>query len=138
MVKSKVFVCGLILLICCGLVCAEPGDEHVEQEFGGIGLQVVPTSEGELVVLSVLPGSPAAKQNLAPGDLVFQVDDFRLKGSEFGKVVTQYLWGPVNSKLTLHYRRPGLSGDHSIQLRRVKLNRQLTVTPTVQDSGGLR
>ena len=132
---AKSFFCGLILLIFSGLVCAEPVSQ---QEFGGVGLQVVPTSGGELVVLSVLAGSPAAKQGLAPGDLVFQVDDFRLKGSEFGQVVTQYLWGPVDSKLTLHYRRPGLSGDLSMQLRRVKLNPQLTVTPAVQDSGGSR
>lgn len=31
-----------------------------------------------------------------PGDLIFQVDDFVLQGSEFGKVVSEHLWGPVS------------------------------------------
>jgi len=103
-----------------------------DQEFGGVGLQVVPTSTGELVVLNVLQDAPAAQEGLVPGDLIFQVDDFALKGSDFGKVISEHLWGPVGSKVEIFYRRPGVAGDKSVVLQRTKMNPRLTVSPTVQ------
>ena len=68
-----------------------------EKPFGGIGLQVVPTINGNLVVLNVIEGAPAEEKGLLPGDLIFQVDNYRLHGSDFGKVISDYLWGPVGS-----------------------------------------
>lgn len=103
-----------------------------EQQFGSVGLQVVPTIRGELVVLNVLAGAPAEKQGLLPGDLIFQVDGFALRGSEFGRVVSEYLWGPVGSNVEISYRRPGLPGEHRLVLQRAALSPQLTVTPTLQ------
>lgn len=62
---------------------------------GGVGLQVVPTINGDLAMLNVLDDAPAA-ETVFSGDLIFQVDDFVLQGSEFGKVVSEHLWGPVS------------------------------------------
>lgn len=96
-----------------------------EKPFGGIGLQVVPTIEGELVVLNVVKGSPAAEAGLLPGDLIVQVDDFVLKGSDFTDVVSRYLWGEPGTKVTLTYFRPGMEGSHSATLRRVPLDTEV-------------
>lgn len=103
-----------------------------EEPFGGVGLQVVPTSTGELVVLNVLDGAPAAQKGLIPGDLIYQVDDFSLQGSEFGKVISEHLWGPVGSKVEIFFHRPGVSGEKRVVIQRSDINPRLTVTPTVQ------
>lgn len=101
--------------------------------FGGVGLQVVPTIHGELVVLNVLENAPAAEKGLLPGDLIFQVDDFALRDSDFGKVVSEHLWGPVGSFVELYYRRPGVVGESRVVVKRTTIDPRLTVTPTVQN-----
>ena len=104
-----------------------------EKQFGGVGLQVVPTINGDLVVLNVLENAPAAEKGLKPGDLIFQVDDFPLQGSDFGRVVSEHLWGQVDSSVELFYRRPGVVGVNRVILQRSTIDPKLTVTPTVQN-----
>lgn len=105
-----------------------------EEPFGGVGLQVVPTFNGELVVLRVLHQAPAAQGGLQPGDLIYQVDDFPLQGSDFGKVVAEYLWGPVGSSVEIRYRRPGVGGESRAVLERAAIDPRLTVTPTLDQA----
>ena len=100
--------------------------------FGGVGLQVVPTINGDLVVLNVIENAPAARMGLLPGDLIFQVNDFSLQGSDFGKVVSEHLWGPVGSSVELFYRRPGVVGVTRVVVQRSTIDPRLTVTPAVQ------
>ena len=111
------------------MVCPASADEQV---FGGVGLQVVPTINGNLVVLTVLDGAPAAEKGMLPGDLIYQVDDFVLLGSDFGKVVSEHLWGVVGSQVTLHFRRPGVDGEMQLEIVRTVFEPRLTVTPSVQ------
>ena len=118
---------GLFLLVPVMSVSAE------EQRFGGVGLQVVPTITGELVVLNVLEETPASEKGVLPGDLIFQVDDFPLQGSDFGVVVSEHLWGPVDSQVEIFYRRPGLAGVSRVILKRSSLDPRLTVTPAAQN-----
>lgn len=119
---------SLLLLI---LFWAAVGQAQ-NQRFGGVGLQVVPTVDGDLVVLNVLKTSPAQTAGLRPGDLIVQVDDFPLKGSVFKEVVSRYLWGEVGTKVTLKYLRPGMVGSHSVTLKRVSLTSKPTRTPGVR------
>lgn len=93
-----------------------------ERPFGGVGLQVVPVSGGELVVLQIVPSSPAAGSDLRPGDLLIEVDGFGLAGSDFAEVVSRRLWGEVGSSVTLRYLRPGREGQHAVTLRRTPLS----------------
>ena len=107
-----------------------------ETPFGGVGLQVVPTINGDLVVLNVLKDAPASEEML-PGDLIFQVDDFPLQGSDFGKVISEHLWGPVGSSVEIFFRRPGMVGVSRVTLQRSTIDPRLTVTPSVKnDSAG--
>ena len=121
---------GGILLIA-GFITTQSFAEEVP--FGGVGLQVVPTINGDLVVLNVLEASPAADKGLLPGDLIYKVDDFPLQGSDFGRVVSEHLWGPVGSPVVLFYRRPGVKGVSEVVLQRSAIDPRLTVTPTVKD-----
>jgi len=118
---------GLFLLLPVTSASAE------EQRFGGVGLQVVPTITGELVVLNVLEKTPASEKGVLPGDLIFQVDDFPLQGSDFGVVVSEHLWGPVDSQVEIFYRRPGVAGVSRVVLKRSSLDPRLTVTPAAQN-----
>lgn len=124
-------IARLLLILSLLLIVTSVSAE--EQKFGGVGLQVVPTINGELVVLNVLDQTPAAEKGVLPGDLIFQVDDFPLHGSDFGVVVSEHLWGPVGSRVELFYRRPGVAGVNRVVLKRFSLDPRLTVTPTVQN-----
>ncbi len=98
----------------------------------GVGLQVVPTDRGELVVLHVVEGSPAQAAALQAGDLLIQVEDLPLAGSDFESVAREYLWGKAGSEVTLRFMRPGFAGVHSVTLRRQGL------LPSVEEPAGVR
>lgn len=103
-----------------------------ERPFGGIGLQVVPVAGGELVVLQIVPSSPAATSGLRPGDLLVEIDGFPLAGSDFAEVVPRHLWGEVGSSVTLRYLRPGSEGLKTVTLRRALLQ------PVTEQPPGVR
>jgi C-terminal processing protease CtpA/Prc len=113
----------LIGLVLAGLLLlAAPSALYAaEKAHGSVGLHVVPTAKGDLVVLNVVPGAPAQIAGLQPGDLIIQVDDFVLAGSDFSEVVPRYLWGPVGSSVTIIYLRPGEPGRHTLTLKRAAL-----------------
>jgi carboxyl-terminal processing protease len=124
-IASSVTACAILLLW-----CASSGAG--EKPFGGIGVQVVPTATGELVVLKVIAGTPAAKSGIQPGDLIVKVNEFPLEGSDFPKVVREHLWGPVGSEISLTYLRPGVAGMHSANFKRVPLDPGREETPGVK------
>jgi len=110
-----------LLLVVFVLLAGLSSSPAAEKPFGSVGLQVVPTVKGELVVLGIVAGAPAAAAGLQPGDLIVQVDDFALAGSDFSEVASRYLWGPVGSSVTIVYLRPGEEGRHSQTLNRAAL-----------------
>ncbi len=103
-----------------------------EKPFGGVGLQVVPTATGELAVLNVIPGSPAERGGLRPGDLIIQVDRLSLRGSDFTEVVSRHLWGEIGQPVTLIFLRPGQKGRRSGTLRRVAMDPEAAAPPGVE------
>lgn len=117
----------LTALCLCPLSCLAD-----DAKFGGVGLQVVPTVTGELVVLNVVKNAPADEMGLLPGDFIFKVNDLTLRGSDFGKVVSEHLWGPVGSSVEIFFRRPGVAGARRVVVLRSEMDPRLTVTPTVQ------
>ena len=126
------------LLLCVQLV-TWPGMARAEGKgrLGSVGIQVVPTATGELAVLQVPAGSPAATAGIRPGDLVVRLDDHVLAGSDFAEVVSKYLWGAEGSLITLHYLRPGDAGRKSAVLRRVPGEPKLTVSPMVRPAADM-
>lgn len=113
---------GLVLVVCCLLLALMvPEGRAGSRDYGGIGLQVVPVASGELVVLQVVKGSPAAKGGIRPGDLIVQVDDKALVGSDFSEIVSSWLWGPPGTSVTLKYMRPGVVGIKESVLTRAAM-----------------
>lgn len=128
---------SILLALCCCL--GAPGQLPAADnsgKLGSVGLQVVPTATGDLVVLQVPAGTPAASSGMRPGDLIVQIDEFPLAGSDFADVIAHHLWGAEGSQVTLHYLRPGEKGRKSATLRRAAADPKLTVSPTVRNGDG--
>ena len=126
LLMSLILVCGLIPA---SMACAADN----ASKLGSVGLQVVPVATGELVVLQVVAGAPASKSGLKPGDLLVQIDDFPLVGSDFAEVISKRLWGVEGSAVVIHYLRPGETGRKSVTLRRAAADPKLTVSPGVRN-----
>ena len=94
------------------------GYAFAQPSFGTVGLKVVPTERGHLIVLGLVPDSPADNVGLEPGDLIVQVDGFALAGSDFEKVVREYLWGAPGTEVRLVFMRPGEKGKRIVKIQR--------------------
>ena len=55
-------------------------NESMEREFGGIGIQVDTDSQGRLIVISPLPGTPAFKAGVKAGDLIMEIEGKSTEG----------------------------------------------------------
>ena len=132
--RPALLALSLTILLACGQVFTGGAMAAGTSQLGSIGLQVVPTATGELAVLQVPAGSPAAAAGIKPGDLVVQVDDFPLAGSDFVKVVAQHLWGVEGSQVTIHFLRPGEAGRKAVSVRRAAADPKLTVSPAARNA----
>src|SRR5512145_2197640 len=105
--KRILLILSLVVLLAGGLALPTRGAAESSRKLGSVGLQVVPTATGELVVLQIPAGLPAVTAGMKPGDLIVQIDDFPLAGSNFAEVIAQRLWGAEGSQVVIHFLRPG-------------------------------
>lgn len=130
---KRTFAWMLALMLAAGVMQLSPvGAAQTRPAFAGVGVQVVPTARGDLVVLTTVPGSPAEAGGLKPGDLIVRVDDFPLAGSDFLEVVRERLWGKAGSTVEIRFLRPGEAGEKSVRLRRVPLSGTVASPPGVE------
>ncbi len=87
-----------------------------EGEFGGIGVEVELSNE-ELVVLSPIDGSPAARAGIRSGDVIVSVDGKDPSTEAIDKLV-KHLRGPAGSHVKVGVRRRGASDVLAFDLRR--------------------
>lgn len=129
------FIAKLGLLCLCSLLILPAGSHAAgdppESARAGVGLQVVATVTGELVVLGLLPKSPAEKAGIKPGDLIVEVDKTKLRGTRFDEVARKYLWGKEGSSVTLTCLRPGVAGKKVIKLTRSAIQNNQEPPPGV-------
>jgi carboxyl-terminal processing protease len=75
--------------------------------YEGIGAWVDTTGE-YLRITSPMPGSPAEKAGLKPGDIILEVDGEDMTGID-GELVRQRMLGPAGTVVTLTIRREGVT-----------------------------
>ncbi len=83
---------------------------HLENSFQGVGLSLQDSPEG-VIVLSLLPGSPAAKSGLIKAqDLIIEIDGKHTAEMEVEKAASM-LQGKANTTVSLVIKRKVLEGN---------------------------
>jgi carboxyl-terminal processing protease len=88
-------------------------------EYEGIGAWVDTTSD-YLTIISPIPGSPAEKAGLQPGDKVIAIDGKDMTGVD-AELVRQQVLGPAGSKVDLTVAREGESKPLDFSITREKI-----------------
>lgn len=100
-----------------------------EEKFGGLGLEVAQLYAqesqdhlGPIVVLGVLPGTPAEAAGLEKGDIITQVDGEATAGKTFEYLVLNRLRGKADSLAKLTVRRGGKGTEEKVvEVKRVEM-----------------
>lgn len=88
----------------------------LEGEYEGIGAWVDPTGE-YLTIIAPMPGSPAERAGLKPGDQIIAVDGEDVTGMD-GNLVIRKVLGPAGTKVRLTIRREGVPEPFTVEIVR--------------------
>ncbi len=105
---------------------------HTMGSFGGIGVRIVDVGQS-VVIFETIPGTPAERAGLYPGDRIRSADGEDLTGQGVGRAA-ELLRGPQGTLVTVSIERPGAREPLTITLERdqVKLN---TVSSRILEPG---
>jgi carboxyl-terminal processing protease len=92
----------------------------VENEFGGIGIQVS-AQGGQLKVISPLPGSPAYRAGVQAGDRILEINGKSTEGMAIDEAVVQ-MKGKEGTKVTLSIVHPGRRKKETIAVARERIH----------------
>jgi carboxyl-terminal processing protease len=79
--------------------------QDLEGQFSGIGATVTTTDEGYVRIVRPLPGSPAEKAGLQPGDIILEVDGVPMQGMDLIQAIL-LIRGPQNTDVHLVIQQP--------------------------------
>ncbi|MFM7057846.1 MAG: S41 family peptidase [Planctomycetota bacterium] len=108
-------------------------EQYIDQEFVGIGLQMVP-NPARAEIQSVLPESPAARAGVRAGDLLVEVDSRPVTGlspPEINRLMT----GPEGRSVTITLRRTGEEQPLKLEITRERIQLP-TVIPAIRNPDG--
>lgn len=96
--------------------------KNVTGEYEGVGV-LISQFEDRVVVLQVLPGSPAEKEGIKAGDIIIEVDGISMLGKDVD-YATSLLVGPSGSKVTVAVSRTGEQKLITFEIERglIKIN----------------
>jgi carboxyl-terminal processing protease len=101
-------------------------NQEVEQEFGGVGIQVqIDPKTRRLMVMTPLPGTPAYKAGVKAGDLIMEVEGKSTEGITLEEAV-KLLQGKPGTEVSISIQHSG-----SDKIEPVKLTRALIQVATV-------
>ena len=103
---------------------ADMFSEDLTGSFGGIGVTISPTEDGFVEVVKLIPGGPAEKTALQPGDVIMAVDGTSIQGMSQNDAIV-LIRGEVGTQVTLLVRHDG----QDIQ---VTLTRAVIAIPTAE------
>jgi carboxyl-terminal processing protease len=99
---------------------AEEFSKDLSGELEGIGAEIG-VKNNQLLVVSPLPGSPAEKAGLLPGDRILAIDKESTAGMDAGIAVTK-IRGKADTKVTLTIGRDKLTKTKDVVITRAKIN----------------
>jgi len=93
-------------------------NQSVDQEFGGIGIQVqIDQHTDRIQVISPLPDTPAYKAGVRAGDLIMSIEGQSTERMPLSKAV-QLMQGPPGGKVKIAIRHMGETTDSDVELTR--------------------
>lgn len=84
----------------------------IDGSFTGIGVYIELTSDG-IVVQGLIPGGPAEKIDIQPGDIITHVNGAKLEGNSIEEATTLIL-GKAGTNVEVTVYRKGIEGNESI------------------------
>jgi carboxyl-terminal processing protease len=101
-------------------------NQDVEQEFGGIGIQVQIDPESKrITVISPLPGTPAYKAGVKAGDVLMEIEGKSTENFQIDDAV-KLLKGPAGDEVTI-----GVMHQGENEIKRLKMTREMIQVSTV-------
>jgi len=95
-------------------------EERAQREgFGGVGI-VIDTDAGEVRVVTVMEGSPAARAGLLPEDRILTIANESTQGMAARDVVRR-LRGPIGTEIRVRIRREGAAAPVEVGLLRAHI-----------------
>lgn len=89
-------------------------------ELEGIGAELTEAEGGLLTVVATLPGTPAEKSGLLPGDILYKINDESVEGMSLYNAV-QKIRGPKNSEVTIMVYRKSEKDPLSFTIKREEI-----------------
>jgi carboxyl-terminal processing protease len=96
-----------------------PLREELAGEYEGIGVWIE-HPEGDLTIVAPIPGSPAEKAGLLPGDVIVAADGQMLTGLE-NDAAMSLIRGPAGTSVTLTIRRAGTADEFDVAVERQEI-----------------
>ncbi len=97
----------LLALILTLLFLAAAGAGNSASNFGGVGIDGVPRTDGQIEVRQLVTGGPAHLAGIKIGDVITRIDGKPTLGSDFNDMVEHRLRGRAGTKVLLTISRPG-------------------------------
>ncbi len=93
----------------------------IEQQFGGLGILVEgPPVVPQLTVVAPIPGTPAFKAGMQPGDVITFIGETSTEGLPATEA-TQLMRGPVGEFVAITLRRMGTAAPLSLKIKRADI-----------------
>lgn len=100
--------------------------------FSGIGVHIIDV-DGSIMILDLIPGTPAEKAGLFPGDRIISIGGVELEGLDVDQAA-ELLRGPRGSQVSITVKRPGAEEPLTFSLLREDIKSE-TVTSRRLPSG---
>ena len=95
-------------------------EEERQGEFHGIGVEIT-VRDGLLTVISPITGTPAEAAGLRAGDQVTKINDIDASTLDPDEAI-DLIRGAPGTEVNLHIRRPGVSKDFSVIIKRAAIH----------------
>ncbi len=109
-------------------------NSDVSGSFDGVGMEIDNNSQGDIVVVAPLKGSPAEKAGIESGDIILSIDATSTVGMTADQAV-ELIRGPQGTVVTLTLARKGQSQPLVIPVTRETIN--IPIINSYQESNGV-
>ncbi|MDZ4857728.1 MAG: S41 family peptidase [Candidatus Hydrogenedentes bacterium] len=111
--------------------------EDTEGRFDGIGIQIKLNDDKNIVVFTPIPGSPAAKSGILPGDIIVEIDGKSTKEMNID-AAKDHIRGEGGTVVTLRVFRPGKAEGEEGKFLDIGVTRGQVQTPSLMESRVLK